>query len=324
MTERLQVSYVLPVRWTSDQGFDELAGYLETVSSLVAEVIVVDGSPTDLWHAHRAALDGSVRILQPQPWPGGNGKVAGVMTGVRAARHDCVILADDDVRYGPDELRRVAERLANADLVRPQNVFTELPWHARWDTGRSLLNRALSADYPGTFGVRRHSLLAAGGYAGDVLFENLEMIRTIRAVAGREVVAADVFVPRRPPSAGHFWSQRVRQAYDDFGQPLRLLLELSLLPLIVCAARRPLIGIGLATTVLALAERGRRRHGGRARYTRWAAVWALPWVAERSVCVWLALAVRATGGVRYSGNRIKNAAHSQSAIRRRLATRGRP
>jgi hypothetical protein len=321
MTERLEVSYVLPVRWTSDHGLAELARYLAQVSTLVREVIVVDGSPTELRHAHRAAIDESVRVLPPEPWPGGNGKVAGVMTGVRVAACDRIILADDDVRYGADELRTVADRLADADLVRPQNVFTELPWHARWDTGRSLVNRSLSADYPGTFGIRRSSLLAAGGYAGDVLFENLELIRTIRAVGGRERIADDVFVARRPPSAAQFWSQRVRQAYDDFGQPLRLLLELSLLPLIVCAVRRPVAGVGLATVVLALAEHGRRRHGGRAHFARSAAVWALPWVAERAVCVWLALAARATGGVWYAGNRLVRAAHSESSIRRRLAGR---
>jgi hypothetical protein len=322
MADLLPVSYVLPVRWTDDAGrLNELAGYLTRLSRVVAEVIVVDGSPDRLRAGHRAAFGNAVRLVPPEPWPGGNGKVAGVMTGVRAAGYDEVILADDDVRYGPRELTLLTERLSGADLVRPQNIFAELPWHARWDTGRSLLNRAVAADYPGTFGVRRSTLLAADGYAGDVLFENLELIRTIRAAGGRDVVADDIFVPRRPPSARHFWSQRVRQAYDDFAQPGRLALELTLLPAIIAALRRPLMGIGLVAAVLAAAEHGRRRHGGRSRYPAWAALWALPWVLERAVCVWLAVLARARGGVRYAGSRLVAAAHSEAAIRRRLHTR---
>jgi hypothetical protein len=323
MADRLPVSYVLPMRWTRDNGFAELAAYLSGLSRVVGEVIVVDGSAEELLHAHRAALAGVSDVITPDPWPGGNGKVAGVMTGIRAAGYDHVILADDDVRYSARDIAEVVSRLADAELVRPQNVFVELPWHARWDTGRSLLNRALAGDYPGTFGVRRSALLAAGGYSGDVLFENLELIRTIRAAGGREVVADDVFVPRRPPSTAHFWAQRVRQAYDDFAQPGRLAVELALLPSFLLALRRPRVGVGMAAVVVAVAEYGRRRHGGRAHYSQAAALWAVPWVAERSVCVWLALAARAGGGVRYAGGRLLHAAHSQSAIRRRLAQQGR-
>jgi len=36
--------------------------------------------------------------------------------------------------------------LAGADLVGPQNFFDPLPWHARWDSARTLLNRASGGD----------------------------------------------------------------------------------------------------------------------------------------------------------------------------------
>ncbi len=58
----------------------------------------------------------------------------------------------------------VLELLGGADLVRPQNYFAPAPWHARWDTGRILLDRAFASDYPGTLGVRRSTLLGAVGY----------------------------------------------------------------------------------------------------------------------------------------------------------------
>ena len=141
-----------------------------------------------------------VRHLRPEIQTT-NGKVAGVMTGVRAARHECVIIADDDVRYRRAELVRMLGLLQQHEVVRPQNFFHPLPWHARWDTARSLLNRLGDGDWPGTLGVRRSMLLEAGGYSGEVLFENLELVRTMRAAGGREAVPLDLFIVRRPASA---------------------------------------------------------------------------------------------------------------------------
>jgi hypothetical protein len=81
MADRLPVSYVLPVRWADDAGrLDELAGYLAGPSRVVAEVIVVDGSAERLRARRRAAFGDAVRLLLPQFWPGGNGKV-GPLTG---------------------------------------------------------------------------------------------------------------------------------------------------------------------------------------------------------------------------------------------------
>ena len=120
------------------------------------------------------------------------GKVNGVVTGVRECSHERVVIADDDVRYDAAALRRVVALLDEADLVRPQNYFDPLPWHARWDTARSLLNRVFTGDpafpvgdFPGTLAVRRSAFLASGAYDGDALFENLELMRTIRAAGGR-------------------------------------------------------------------------------------------------------------------------------------------
>ncbi len=76
------------------------------------------------------------------------GKVDGVETGLRIARNEAVVIADDDVRYERAQLEAMAGALAGAHLVRPQNYFAPLVWHALWDTGRILLNRATSGDYP--------------------------------------------------------------------------------------------------------------------------------------------------------------------------------
>ena len=91
-----------------------------------------------------------------------NGKVRGVMTGLRRASHETVILADDDVRYTEEGLAQMAAALDRADVVRPQNYFDPLPWHPRLDTARALINRSTGGDWPGTLGVRRSTLRRAG------------------------------------------------------------------------------------------------------------------------------------------------------------------
>ena len=312
--------YILPLRWTEDSGAEELAEYISALA-IWTHVTVVDGSPAALFAGHRELFPTSVRHLPPDAAGGGNGKVAAVLTAVRRSAAERLVIADDDVRYTREGLATAFAALDDAELVRPQNYFTPLPWHARWDTSRTLINRAFGGDYPGTLAVRRSALMATDGYEG-VLFENLELIRTITAAGGREKQMPELLVARRPPTGRHFLKQRVRQAYDDFAQPARLLAELALLPVLlaVMAQRRVPRALGilaLATTAVVIAERGRRRDGGTAVFPAHTALFAPLWVLERAVCVWLAVALRTAGGVPYAGARIRTAAHSPSTLRRR-------
>jgi hypothetical protein len=280
------------------------------------DVTVVDGSGEEVFARHGHLLPAGVRHLRPDPWPGRNGKVAGVVTGIRASRHERVIIADDDVRYGAQELEAVLSALQHSQLVRPQSVFIRPCWHTRWDTGRSLVNRAFGPDYPGTHGVRRSAFLGMGGYDGDVLFENLELARTVASSGGKVRDLPDTFVGRLPPTTSQFWSQRIRQAYDSLAQPRRLLAELALLPGLILTARLapPALGGWVLLPVL-VAEVGRRRKGGTSVYPATAPLWALPWLTERSLCVWLALLQRARGGAHYGGTRIRNAATPSRVLR---------
>ncbi|MFI7333595.1 glycosyltransferase [Micromonospora aurantiaca (nom. illeg.)] len=198
---RLPMAYVLPLRAHDDGGLDELTGYLRELSRWV-DVVVVDGSAPELFARHAEAWRGLVRHVPPDPaLRGRNGKVLGVLTGVALARHEHVVIADDDVRYDRAALCAVHQLLDGVDLVRPQNHFDPLPWHAWWDTGRTLLARVFGGDWPGTLGVRRSTFLAMGGYDPDVLFENLELVRTVRAYGGSTATPAWLYVRgcRRPP-----------------------------------------------------------------------------------------------------------------------------
>jgi FPC/CPF motif-containing protein YcgG len=317
----LGATYILPIRSAAPVEGD-LRDYLRWLSERV-EVVVVDGSPPEVFAAHEEAWGSFTVHIPPAPdLQTPMGKVGGVLTGVRHAGHERLVIADDDVRYDEPGLRRIVALLGEAHVVRPQNYFDPLPWHARWDTGRILLNRISGGDWPGTLAVRRSVLRATGGYRGDVMFENLELVRTVLAAGGREAVPLDLFVRRSPCSARHFWSQRVRQAYDEWARPVRLGLWLAVVPLAAVFAL--LMGgsalAGAALFVAALAETGRRRSGGARFFPASSSLLAPIWVAERGVCAWLAVASRLfQKGVRYRDSVLGEAATPLKELRRRHA-----
>ncbi|KZB83760.1 glycosyltransferase [Amycolatopsis regifaucium] len=310
-------AYVLPLRCDRDTDLTELTGYLRWLSAR-AEVMVVDGSASPWFERHRRAWSEWVGHLRPDPaLRCANGKVAGVRTGLRQVRASRVIIADDDVRYDAVTLAEVTRALDDADLVVPQNYFRPLPWHCRWDTARSLLNRAVGHDYPGTLAVRREAFYRFGCYDGDVLFENLELIRTVRARGGVVRCLRSPLVRRLPPEAGTFASQRIRQAYDSLAQPWRLVAELAIVPVTMAAARRSRSALGgLVLAAILLGEAGRRRAGGAEVFPADSALWVPVWLVERGICSWLAVATRVLrGGVAYRDGRLRVAAHSVASLR---------
>jgi hypothetical protein len=304
----MNATYVLPVRLPDGQPIEELAAYIRSFSG--AEMVVVDGSGPEIFGALQASLAGCAIHVPPDPSiKGRNGKARGLLTGLQIARHDKIVVADDDVRYDGLTLAKLIGCLDRWDVVRPQNYFHPTPWHAVIDSARSLINRALDGDWPGTLAFRKSAL--PKGYNADVLFENLELVRTIRRRGGRELVARDIFVARRPPTARHFWHQRVRQAYDEFARPTRLVVALSLLPTLAVAMTRRNFGV-VAMLVLVpvfIAGAGRARNSAH-RYFSWLSVAAAPlWVLERACSSWLALFARVLlGGMRYGDTVITAAA----------------
>jgi hypothetical protein len=321
----VQLTYILPIR-RERPVTDELLAYLDTVATFrhVGEVIVVDGSAPPIFNDFSARLGPAVRHVPVDADLRGlaNGKVAGVLTGVRLASHDRLLLADDDVRYDAAGVAAIARLLDRHAIVRPQNFFDPLPWHACIDTARTLINRATGGDWPGTLGVNGAWLKQSGGYDGNVLFENLELVRTVRALGGAEARPLNLFVRRLPPDAARFWSQRVRQAYDEFARPLRMAFWLALLPAVGAATAYGGVRAGLATAgaAMGVAETGRRIGGG-AHVFPIAATFVAPlWVLERGVCAWLALGMRlAWGGMPYAGRVLRRAA-TPSTLMRRFAT----
>ncbi|HEX8163436.1 MAG TPA: glycosyltransferase family 2 protein [Pyrinomonadaceae bacterium] len=214
-------TYLLTIRRVrfDARAAESFRDYFRALGEAGCDVLVVDGSPRDVFAAHGEAWRGAClhAAVDPQ-YKYLNGKVNGIHTGVALAANERIILADDDIRYTRADVRRMISLLGEDEMVRPQNYLSPLPFWARTEAARMLINRAWIAegDYPGTLGVRRSAMLRVGHYDGDVLFDNEEIVRHFRARGARVRYARDFFILKRPPTFRKWIEQRPRQAYEDF------------------------------------------------------------------------------------------------------------
>jgi hypothetical protein len=124
----------------------------------------------------------------------------------------------------------MADLLEHYDMARPQNYFRPLPFWARTEAARMLINRAWisEGDYSGTLGVTRDAMLRFGHYDGDVLFDNEEIVRHFRLKGAKIKYARDFFILKLPPTFEKWIEQRPRQAYEDFVMHAKTIFFLAL------------------------------------------------------------------------------------------------
>jgi glycosyl transferase family 21 len=328
-------TYLLPIRrvraWEPEMA--ELAEYFARLAGAGCEVLVVDGSPPAVFAAHDRAWGAWCRHLAVDPrYRYLNGKVNGIHTGVDAASCERIIVADDDIRYTDDDVARACRLLDGHDMVRPQNYLRPLPWWARMEAARMLMNRGTlrAGDYPGTCGIRRSTFRRLGHYDGDVLFDNEEIVRHFAAAGARIAYARDFFILKRPPTLAKWREQRPRQAYEDFGMRAKTALFAALLPLgLVIGLRRgrraaTAYAALAAAASIALARRG--RGDGAARVVPAAIpLWAPLWVLERCLSTYWAAYWKLRHGGYPFGDRLltKGTGRAWSAGARAAVTRDR-
>jgi hypothetical protein len=307
-------TYLLPIRRVraSQAEMEDFAAYFRSLVSAGCEVLVVDGSPAGVFDEHDRAWSDVCRHVKVDKRYGYlNGKVNGIHTGVDLAACEKIIVGDDDIRYTAANIERISLLLDQQEMVRPQNYLKPLPWWARMEAARMLLNRALlpTGDYPGTCGFLRSTMRRVGHYDGDVLFDNEEMVRHFALHGAKICNALDFFILKRPPTLNKWWEQRPRQAYEDFVMWAKTIFFLSLLPLGLAlglwagpqAASLYVFVIALASSLLAL--RGRRA-GGRGFFPAWVCLYAPLWILERSLSVYWAIYWRVVHGGYPFGDRI--------------------
>jgi hypothetical protein len=292
-------TYILPIRRVRASGSEmkDFAAYFRTLASAGCEVLVVDGSPESVFDEHDRAWSETCRHVKVDPqYHYLNGKVNGIHTGVDLANCEKIIIADDDIRYTAANIERICLLLDQHEMVRPQNYLKPLPWWARMEAARMLLNRALlpTGDYPGTCGFLRSTMRRVGHYDGDVLFDNEEIVRHFALHGARIDNALDFFILKRPSTLNKWWEQRPRQAYEDFVMSAKTAFFLSLLPagLALCVWAGPKSALLYAALISffasLLALRGRRA-GGRDFIPAWVCLYAPLWILERSLSVYWAI-----------------------------------
>lgn len=293
-------TYLLPIRRAafSDGEAQDFATYFQTLAAADCEVIVVDGSPPEVFAQHAVvwaplcrhdAVDRRFGYL--------NDKVNGIHTGVERASNEKIILADDDIRYTSADVEKMCTSLDDFEVVRPQNYLGPLPWWARMEAARMLINRATLriGDYPGTCAFRRSTMLRVGHYDGDVLFDNEEIIRHFAATGASIDYAIDFFILKSPPELRKWKEQRPRQAYEDFGLRAKTALFVAL-PIVVLGSAVA-GGIGgllvslllIALVAFAVAVLGRARGDAEKYFPWWVSAYAPLWIFERSFSTYWAL-----------------------------------
>jgi hypothetical protein len=293
-------TYLLPIRRVAFSGHEaaKFRRYFEGLQAANCEVIVVDGSPDEVFAAHAEAwkfVAHHERVDRSHGYK--NDKVNGIHTGVALAGCEKIILADDDIRYTRADVEQMCALLNEHEMVRPQNYLSPLPWWARMESARMLINRATlrTGDYPGTCGFRRSAMLRVGHYDGDVLFDNEEIIRHFAAEGADVHYALDFFVQKKPPTLRKWKEQRPRQAYEDFGLRTKTALFLALPLLLLTRVSIALPAVSAAAILLAFV--GVSRGDAAKHVPRWICLYAPLWVLERTFSTYWAVWWR----LRYGG-----------------------
>jgi len=186
---------------------------------------VVDDGSTDATADVVAALDlPGVRLVRQA----NAGKPAALNTGIRAARHDVLVLVDGDTVFEPDAIEALV-----APLSRPE--VGAVSGNTKVGNRRGLLGRWQHVEYvlgfnldrrmydvlecmptvPGAIGAfRRQTLAEVGGVSSETLAEDTDLTMAVCRAGWRVVYAPDARAwTEAPASLGQLWRQRYRWCY---------------------------------------------------------------------------------------------------------------
>jgi cellulose synthase/poly-beta-1,6-N-acetylglucosamine synthase-like glycosyltransferase len=156
------------------------------------------------------------------------GKPSALNVGIRAARHDLLVLVDGDTRFEPATVRRLVQPMAdpgvgavsgNAKVGNRRRMLGR--WqHIEYVMGFNLDRRLYDVfrcmpTVPGAIGAfRRQALVDVGGVSDDTLAEDTDLTVSILRVGWRVVYEDSARAwTEAPSSARQLWKQRYRWCY---------------------------------------------------------------------------------------------------------------
>jgi ceramide glucosyltransferase len=281
------ISLLKPLRGVDD----DLSRNLESFAALdypAYEVLLGVGNPDDPAHpvaqAAAARWPERFRVVLREGEPGMNPKVNQLLTLVRRARHDLLVVSDSNVRVAADYLGEIAAHLHDPEV----GMVTHLIAGVGEQRAGSLMENLHLAGFvaPGivaakrvagrdvvmgkSMALRRADLAALGGFESvqDVLAEDFVLGARVRAELGKRVVIARrpiEDVSRSKDVAAFFarcrrWTVLQRQLVGGGLYAFQVLLN----PVFLAALAQPLAPGPEALAVLAAACLGRALLHGRA------------------------------------------------------------
>lgn len=295
--EQRRCSYVVLLGAIGDRDEEilELAEYLSTLSRMHLDVVVADASRGDRFERNRSILRWVARH-ESVPLASTSLVDETVRAALSLAFAEKVIIASADVRYTPVGVVQTCELLDLHDAVEPHDFFDPLPWWSGVEMSRLLMHRAFDSRtrHGATLAVRRAALQTPRGARMQdgrrtavpaVSVDQLDVLTT-----------SSVLVRRRPPVFNEWLRSRATAAADDFRYPARTAIFLGAAPLLVLLVL--LGGMRIAASyaaVVALASIASALRGalaGRGSVPLRASFFAPLWLAERTISVYCAAALR--------------------------------
>jgi hypothetical protein len=214
----------------------ELSRYFGSLRAAGCEVLVIDGSSWDVLEDHQRVLRWVARHHRVEPRHRSiDGRISIIDAALDLATTDPIIVASEEHRLDPAAINAICRLMESHDVVATHEFFTPLPWWGRIEAARTLLLRSFGPghDPSSAFAFKRAPLRQLRQYAGNGLWDDGEPLHDF-TLQGLDVHdASDLFIERRPPAVGRWWSDRSRRAHDELEATGRAMLAFAILPIAV-------------------------------------------------------------------------------------------